>query len=41
MLRSLCLEFPCAYDHVMARGKQRRLRPQVGIDLIEAIVAKR
>ncbi len=41
MLRSLSLEFSGSYYHVMARGKRRRLSPQVGIDPIEAIAAKR
>ena len=41
MLRSLRLEFSGSYYHVMARGKRRRLIPQVGIDPIEAIAAKR
>lgn len=41
MPRSLRLGLSGAYDHVMARGKRRKLRPQVGIDPIEAIAAKR
>jgi hypothetical protein len=41
MPRSLRLQLSGAYDHVMARGERRKLRPQVGIDPIEAIAAKR